>query len=248
MAFKDYFSTQAAGYAHHRPQYPPALFAWLASLSPHTQRVWDCASGSGQAATALSTHFEQVIASDASLAQLQQAPAQARLHYVCCQAEQVPLRNASLDLITVAQAAHWFDLPSFYAEVERLLRPDGVLAIWCYGLFQISPTIDAIIQHYYKATIGAYWPAERRHIETAYAHLPFPYALLATPAFTLEVEWNLAQVMGYLATWSATQLYLKERGEDPLPGLQAELATHWGDPELAQRVEWPLHLKVGRKP
>ena len=248
MAFKDYFSTQSTGYAQYRPQYPPALFAWLASLSPTQQRVWDCATGNGQAATALSAHFEQVIASDASLAQLRQAPAHANLHYVCCNAEQVPLGNVSLDLITVAQAAHWFDLPRFYPEVERLLRPAGVLAIWCYGLFHINPAIDAIIQHYYEDTLGAYWPAERHHIEQAYAYLPFPYTQMQTPAFNLQVKWDQSQVMGYLATWSATQLCIKTSGKDPLPGLQAELAGHWGDPEQVHRVEWPLHLKVGRKP
>lgn len=248
MAFKDYFSTQASGYAHHRPQYPNELFAWLASISPMQQHVWDCATGSGQAAVALTAHFEQVIASDASLAQLRQAPTHRQLHYVCCQAEQVPLKNTTLDLITVAQAAHWFHLPHFYAEVERVLRPQGVLALWCYGLFQINPAIDAVIQHYYQQIIGDYWPPERRHIETAYAQLSFPYALIAAPAFGLRVEWNLAQVTGYLATWSATQLYIKAKGKDPLPGLQAELADHWGDPAQLHRVEWPLHLKVGRKP
>ena len=113
---------------------------------------------------------------------------------------------------------------------------------------QVNPAIDASIQQYYQQTLGASWPPERRHIDQAYAQLPFPYALLATPAFSLQVEWNLAQVMGYLATWSATQLYIKQRGEDPLPDLQAELAVHWGDPGQAHRVEWPLHLKVGRKP
>ena len=248
MAFKDYFSAQAAGYALYRPQYPPELFAWLASISPAQQRVWDCATGSGQAATALRAHFEQVVASDTSMAQLRQATPHASLRYVCCNAEQVPLGNTSLDLITVAQAAHWFDLPRFYNEVERLLRPAGVLAIWCYGLFHVNPVIDALIQHYYKDTLGAYWPAERHHIEQAYAQLPFPYTLMETPAFTLQVRWNLSQVMGYLATWSATQLYIKTTGDDPLPGLQAELAVHWGDPDQAYHVEWPLHLKVGCKP
>ena len=181
MAFKDYFSEQAPGYASYRPHYPDNLFAWLADISPSQQRVWDCATGSGQAAAALASQFEQVIATDASHAQLLQAQSQVNIHYVCASAEQVPLANDSLDLITVAQAAHWFDLPRFYQEVDRLLVTGGVLAVWCYGLFQISTASDAIIHHYYKETIGAYWPAERRHIEQAYAQLPFPYALLESP-------------------------------------------------------------------
>ena len=248
MAFKDYFSEQAKGYASYRPHYPDNLFAWLADISPGQQRVWDCATGSGQAATALATQFEQVIATDASHAQLLQAQPQANIHYICAHAEQVPLATNSLDLITVAQAAHWFDLPRFYQQVERLLTAGGVLAIWCYGLFHITPEIDNIIKHYYQDTVGAYWPAERRHIEDAYANLSFPYAPLVTPGFLMQADWNLSQVMGYLATWSATQLYRKERSEDPLLEFQTELAGSWGDPEHAHRVEWPLHLKVGRKP
>ncbi len=247
MAFKDYFSEHAAGYASYRPRYPAELFAWLASNSPRQQRAWDCATGSGQAAIALGVQFEQVIASDASLAQLRQATAHTNIHYVCNSAEQLPFVNASLDLITVAQAAHWFDLPRFYREVDRVLRPEGVLALWCYGLFHIHPAIDAIIQHYYKDTLGPYWPAERRHVEEVYANLVFPYSLLSAPGFSMSAEWDLSQIMGYLATWSATRLYIRAKNDDPLPDLQAELAVHWGDPDQVQRVAWPLHLKAGRK-
>lgn len=248
MSFKDYFSEQATAYAGYRPHYPPDLFSWLAAICPQHQCVWDCATGSGQAAVALATHFTQVIATDASHEQLIQAQPQTNIHYVCASAEQVPLANNSLDLITVAQAAHWFDLPRFHRQVDRLLVAGGVLAIWCYGLFRITPAIDALIQHYYQHTLGAYWPPERWHIDQAYAQLPFPYSLLTTPRFTMQVEWNLSQVMGYLATWSATRLYIKDIGNDPLPALQSQLAVHWESPTQAHRVQWPLHLKVGHKP
>jgi SAM-dependent methyltransferase len=248
MAVKDYFSEQAAGYADYRPHYPDSLFAWLTKISPRQQRVWDCATGSGQAATALASQFKQVIATDASQAQLQQAQAHTNIHYLLARAEQVPLANDSLDLITVAQAAHWFDLPHFYQEVDRLLVTGGVLAIWCYGLFRISPALDAIIQHYYQHILGAYWPAERRYVEQGYANLAFPYAPLTTPGFMMQADWNLPQVMGYLATWSATRLYMKATGANPLPALQNQLAAHWDVPAQARRVQWPLHLKVGHKP
>jgi SAM-dependent methyltransferase len=248
MAAKDYFSEQAAGYASYRPHYPPRLFAWLAQISPCQQRAWDCATGSGQAAVALTSHFAQIIATDASQAQLCQAQPHTNIHYVCASAEQMPLANDTMDLITVAQAAHWFDLPRFYQEVERLLTAGGVLAIWCYGLFHISPAIDAIIQAYYEYTVGAYWPAERRHIEDAYTNLSYPYAPLPTPTFTMQADWNLPQVMGYLATWSATRLYMKATGANPLPALQNQLAANWGTPTQARSVQWPLHLKVGHKP
>jgi SAM-dependent methyltransferase len=248
MAFKDYFSEQATGYASYRPDYPASLFTWLADICPQQRRVWDCASGSGQAATALTTHFAQIIATDASFAQLNQGQPQSNIHYVCARAEQAPLASDSLDLITVAQAAHWFDLPRFYEEVDRVLRPNGVLALWCYGLFHITPAIDAIIQHYYHCTLGEYWPPERRQVEQAYANLLFPYSPLTAPNLSMQLEWNLQRVMGYLATWSATRVFKKETGNNPLPTLAQQLTDAWGDPQQARVIQWPLHLKVGSKP
>ena len=247
MSFKDYFSEQAAAYASYRPQYPPHLFAWLADVCPQHRRVWDCATGSGQAALALASHFAQVIATDASQAQLRETTPTSKVHYLCASAEQVPLASNSLDLITVGQAAHWFERPRFYEEVHRLLVPDGILALWCYGLFQITPAIDSVIQDYYQHTVGEYWPPERRHVEQAYQSLDFPYVEMTTPAYHMQVEWNLPQVMGYLATWSATRLYIKATGDDPLPRLAQQLAAAWVDPHQAFIIQWPLHLKVGNK-
>ena len=248
MASKDYFSDHAAGYASYRPHYPAAMFTWLAQQCEQQRNAWDCATGSGQAAVALAPYFQHVIATDASQAQLTQATPHDNIHYVCASAEQVPLASNSLDLITVAQAAHWFDRPHFYREVDRLLVPDGVLALWCYGLFQITPEIDALILDYYQHTVGEYWPPERRHIEQAYQSIGFPYTERDTPNYQMQLEWNLPQVMGYLATWSATRLFVKATGRDPLPTLEQLLTAAWGDPQQRRPIHWPIHLKAGNKP
>lgn len=248
MAFKDYFSDHAAGYASYRPHYPAEIFSWLAQQCEQQRNAWDCATGSGQAAVALAPYFERVIATDASDAQLTQATPGDNIHYICASAEQVPLTAHSLDLITVAQAAHWFDRSRFYREVDRLLVPDGVLALWCYGLFQIAPDIDALILDYYQHSVGAYWPPERRHIERAYSDIDFPYVERPTAEYKMQVDWNLPQVMGYLATWSATRLFVKATGRDPLPTLEQLLTAAWGDPQQRHPIHWPIHLKVGNKP
>src|SRR6267154_3109278 len=123
MSFKDHFSTQAATYAKARPTYPPALFAELARLAPGTTLAWDCGSGNGQAAVALAAQFGQVIATEPSAAQLAQAVRHERVTYHQS-AEIAPmLADGSVDLVTAAQAAHWFDLGIFYPEVRRVLRP-----------------------------------------------------------------------------------------------------------------------------
>ena len=247
MAFKDYFSDHAAGYASHRPHYPAALFEWLAQQCSRHEMAWDCATGNGQAAIALSPYFDRIIATDASQAQLVEATQGNNIHYVCASAEQVPLAANSLELITVGQAAHWFDLSRFYREVDRLLVPNGVLALWCYGLFQITSEIDVLILNYYQHTVGKYWPPERHHVEEAYQSLDFPYEQITTPDYCMQVNWNLGQVMGYLGTWSATRLYKKATGKDPLATLVQPLSDIWGDSRQPRAIQWPLHLKVGIK-
>jgi SAM-dependent methyltransferase len=248
MTFKDYFSGHATDYASYRPHYPATLFDWLTGQAPDHGRALDCACGNGQAARALADHFRHVIATDASRPQLQAAQAHPRVDYVCARAEQTPLPDAGLDLLAVAQAAHWFDLPAFYAEAARVLRPGGLLAVWGYGLTRITPAIDAVIDDYYSNLLHDYWPPERRHLEQAYQTLVFPWPELDSPDLIMTADWTLTRLLGYLATWSATRLYIKETGHDPLPALAQRLQTEWGDADAARTVTWPLFLRAGHRP
>jgi len=247
MAFADHFSQQAADYTRYRPHYPPELFDYLASLCPQHERALDAATGNGQAAVALGEHFAQVIGCEPSLAQLRNAQAHQGIAYVCSTAEQLPFADDAFDLITVAQAAHWFDHARFNTEAERLLKPGGVLALWGYGLFSISPEIDALIHHYYSETLNDYWPEERHWIEKAYAGLPFPFARLDTPAFHIQAHWTLPDVIGYLTTWSATQRYLADHDHNPLPELEQWLVEQWPDPSQPKPIQWPIFLLAGQK-
>lgn len=247
MSFADHFSTQAADYAQYRPTYPPALFDWLSGLSDQHDLALDVACGSGQAAAALVGHFRQVIGSEPSFSQLQHAEQRPGLQYVCATAEQLPFRKEAFDLISVAQAIHWFDHPRFNREAERLLKPGGVLAAWGYGLFTTGPAVDRLIEAYYRGTVGKYWPPERHWIEKSYAGLPFAFEPIEAPPFAIEVRWNLRQVLDYLFTWSATQRYIAEHHDNPLIALEQQLAEHWGEPGEAKTIHWPLFLLAGRK-
>ncbi|MDZ7804781.1 class I SAM-dependent methyltransferase [Thiohalophilus sp.] len=247
MAFADHFSKQATDYTRYRPHYPPELFDYLVSLCPQYERALDVATGNGQAAVALGEHFAKVIGCEPSLAQLRNAQKQHTLEYLCSTAEQLPFPDETFDLISVAQAVHWFDHARFNAEAVRLLKPGGVLAIWGYGLFSIAPAIDALINDYYAHTLKGYWPEERHWIERSYADLPFPFAQLDTPAFHIQAQWTLPEVIGYLATWSATQRYLADYNHNPLPALEQRLAEHWPDPSQPKPIQWPIHLLAGRK-
>jgi len=247
VAFADHFSQQATEYTRYRPHYPPGLFDYLASLCPQHALALDVATGNGQAAVALGDHFARVIGCEPSQAQLRNAQPRQGIAYVCSIAEQLPFADAAFDLITVAQAAHWFDHARFNTEAVRLLRPGGVLAIWGYGLFSISPAIDALINDYYANTLNHYWPAERHWIEKAYAGLPFPFPRLDTPAFRIQAQWSLPEVIGYLATWSATQRYIADHDHNPLPDLEQRIAEHWLDPSQPKPIRWPIHLLAGSK-
>src|SRR2546430_1609344 len=147
--FSDYFSESAALYALHRPRYPAALFHWLSQQAPARTRAWDCGTGNGQAAAGLAEHFAEVMATDPSHGQLAHAARMTRVHYASMTAEESALRDASVHLVTVAQALHWFDPPRFYAEVKRVLVPGGVLAVWTYGLLSIDPRIYPLVSAFY---------------------------------------------------------------------------------------------------
>jgi SAM-dependent methyltransferase len=247
MAFKDHFSGHAADYAKYRPDYPADLYEYLATLSGKRELAVDCATGSGQAAVGLAAHFDCVVGTDGSVEQLHNAQPHERVKYVANLAEQLAFKDESVDLMSAAQAAHWFDHEKFYREVRRVLRPQGVLALWTYGLAQITPEVDRVVAEFYQHRLGPYWPPERRYVESAYRDLPFPMEAIATPAFRLDLNWNLDALVGYLGTWSALQRYKKAKGEDPLPELRRQLLAVWPAETESVPVVWPLHLKVGRR-
>jgi SAM-dependent methyltransferase len=245
--FADHFSRAAAEYARFRPRYPAALFSYLASLVSKEALAWDCATGSGQAAVALAEHLPRVIAIDASPEQIAHAEPHPRVEYRVATAERSGLDAASVELVTVAQALHWFDLPAFYAEAARVLRPGGVIAAWCYGKMVLpSAPVQHTLDRFYSETVGPYWPPERRLVEEGYGGVPFPFIEIPAPPFVMEMRTSMDGLLGYLGTWSATQRYIQATGRDPLPELGREVADRWGDPRAQTIVRWPLSLRVGR--
>jgi ubiquinone/menaquinone biosynthesis C-methylase UbiE len=243
---RDHFSSVAPKYAECRPSYPSALTVYLGTLVPSHQLAWDCGTGSGQAARILAEVFERVHATDPSDAQLRHALPHPRVEYRKGVEAASGLPDESCDLVTAAQAAHWFDLPAFYREVDRVLRPRGVLAVWGYAPIRVSPLIDPIVARFEHQDVGPYWPKGRELATNQYRDLPFPYRRLDTPAFTMERQWSCAEFLGYLGTWSAVDRYRAAEGKDPVADVAAKLEPLWGP--STRLVAWPLHLLAGRKP
>lgn len=246
--FHDHFSGVASRYADFRPRYPSGLFDYLATLVPRDSVVWDCACGNGQATIDLAGRFDRVVATDASREQIASATPHSKVEFRVAPAEQSGLPNESVGLVVVAQALHWFDLDKFYAEVRRVLKPGGMLAVWAYGIDEVEgDSVNQLVQEFYFNTVGPYWPPERRLVEEGYRTIPFPFDEIMPPAFRMETRWTLDQLLGYVSTWSATSRYIKATGRNPLEPLSADLARVWGDAESRRLIVWPLALRLGRK-
>ncbi|KAI9144530.1 S-adenosyl-L-methionine-dependent methyltransferase [Paraphysoderma sedebokerense] len=255
--FKDNFSKQAKVYAKYRPTYPKSLYQYLNSIVKEHDVVWDCATGNGQAAVPLSEYFKKVVATDASSAQIESAVAKSNIEYRVAAAEDSGLANSSVDLVTVAQAVHWFDLGAFYKEVRRVVKPGGVIAVWTYNLPRISPSVDSAVHRFYSEIVGPYWMFERKLVESQYRDLPFPFEKVdegpqgsggkeTIKEFASEMEWEFDQLKGYLSSWSATQGYMKANGRDAVEEYEGELRKAWGSVDETKRVEYPIFLRAGR--
>lgn len=244
--FEDHFSSAAADYARFRPGYPSGLFEFLSALTKDHELAWDAGTGTGQSAIHLRDWYDRVVATDASRAQLALAPALTGVDYRIEPAEGTSLRRYSVDLATAAAAAHWFDLDRYHAEVRRVVKPGGVLAVWAYHLPLIHPPVDVIIQKYSSAVLGQYWPKRSRHVLNRYATLPFPYEEIPSPEFHLTAHWSLAELAGFLRSWSAAIAYRTVTGEDPVAEIAAVLMRAWGDPDEIREVRCPLYLRLGR--
>jgi SAM-dependent methyltransferase len=243
--FKDYFSERASEYARFRPRYPGELFDALVRLTGERRLAWDCGTGNGQAAVALAVHFRRVVATDASPQQLAHAERHARVAYVRGVETASGLANASVDLVTVAQALHWFDVTAFFEEVRRVLRPGGAVAVWCYDLARIDPTIDDLLDRFVHQTVGPHWAPERRHVRAGYQDLLFPFDEVPFPSCVMERELTLEQFAGYLDTWSAIRRYREVVGADPLAPFIDAMAPLWGERDRTRRVRWPLKGRAG---
>lgn len=247
VKFKDYFSENSEEYGRFRPKYPTELFSYLSSISNRHEKAWDCATGTGQSAVLLSDYFSEVIATDASKSQIENAEKKQSITYQVATAENSNIEKNSINLITVAQAFHWFNIDAFSKEVNRVLKDKGLIAIWSYNLLSVQENIDETIYYLYNTILGDYWPKERKMIEDGYKNIEFPFNKMELPEFNMLAEWNLFQLIGYLCTWSATKKYQKITGINPVEEIHGKISKIWGSPEKILSVKWSLNIRVWKK-
>lgn len=240
---KDNFSSQSEVYAQYRPGYPAELFEYILGFVKQKELAWDCGTGNGQSAAELSGHFKKIFATDISRKQLDHAVKKENIIYALEPAEKTSLTDGSVDLITVAQAIHWFRFEEFYEEVRRVAKPGAALAVWTYSLLRISEEIDRIIDEYHYATLEQYWDPERKYVDEGYANIPFPFDEIKTPGFVIEQNWTLDDLEGYLNTWSALQKFIKANSYSPVKDVIEQVRPSWG--EGKRTIIFPVHLRVG---
>ncbi len=245
MERKDYFSLQSKAYAAFRPTYPRRLYQFIFKHLQGRTCAWDCATGNGQVAQYLAKYFEKVYATDISQAQLAEAVHAKNIFYSVAPAEKTSFAAHQFDLITVAQALHWFNLDQFYEEVRRTAKQGGLLAVWGYALLTIDNVIDDLFMDFYVNTTGPYWDEARKLVENEYRDVPFPFERIPGPELTIKVKWTVDQFAGYLNSWSAVQKYIRMHGANPVESFTETLRSVW-KPGVVKEVTFPLFLKVGR--
>jgi SAM-dependent methyltransferase len=246
LHFEDHFSATADQYAIYRPSYPMSVVDFLAGLAPRTEVAWDAGCGSGQFSSRLAERFERVIATDASAGQIAAAKPHPKIEYRVAPAEASGLSNASVDLAVTAQAAHWFDLPAYYAEVRRVARANAIVALVSYGILSVADDVDPVLHHFHIDELAPYWPPERKHVDNGYRTLAFPFEEIAAPALEIRANWTLSGLLGYVETWSAVMAMAKARGREPIDAFRRELARVWGSDATVRCVRWPLTVRAGR--
>jgi SAM-dependent methyltransferase len=243
---KDLFSKQAATYAQFRPTYPTELFDFVLQNVENKQIAWDCATGNGQAAKVLAQHFEQVVATDMSQKQIDNAAQSDNIVYSVAKAKATDFADNTFDLITVAQAVHWFDFDKFYAEARRVAKPNATLAIWGYGIMYFdNEEVDKLIQNFYHNVTGKYWDAERRHLDEGYRTVPFPFEAIETPNFEMTFNWHRYELEGFLNSWSSIQHFIKANGYNPISDLMLDIDAVW-DEFNRESVHFPVFMKMGK--
>ena len=242
--FEDLFSRQAEHYAKHRPTYPATIYEFVARNAPSHELAWDCATGSGQAANGLRSHFDRVIATDASASQLEHALAADGIEYRVALAEDSGLPGDCACAITVATAFHWFDHEAFADEVRRVARDGAVIVVWTYAKSDMPDKVREVMRERLWPTLEKYWSASVKKVWDGYEHLYFPFEELAVPSFEIVREWTIDDYLAYTNTWSATQSFVTQHGHSPFAEHEEALRDAWGSG--THQIRWPLDVRAGR--
>ncbi|CUB02496.1 class I SAM-dependent methyltransferase [Marinomonas fungiae] len=237
--------SSAANYSRVRPTYPPELYYWLSHQVKQTERVWDCACGTGQASIDLAAYFNQVEATDISEAQIAKATPHRKVNYSVQPSEHTNFPDNYFDAVCVAHALHWFDLDSFWAEVRRVLKPEGKLFIWGYNWVEFDNTLDQAIKEHLLPILQPFWPEKTTLLRGQYTAVEFPFTKIETPTFELKCHWTMSQAFAFMRSWSASQIMMEKHGDFKIKEAEKEIEYVWKDPLEKVPARLPFFLYAG---
>lgn len=244
-AAKDNFSGQSANYLRYRPVYPQELYDFIFSHCSHFDRALDCATGNGQVAKVLCKQFTNVSATDISQTQLTEAYQASNIQYSAQRAEKTNFPDHTFDLITVGQAYHWFDFEAFTKESNRLLKPNGLMAVWTYGLLRLDDTLTPMLDSFYKNVTGPYWDDERKWVDQGYHEMPFYFKEIDTDfSFQIHTQFTIEDFKGYLNTWSGIKHFISQEGYNPVDPFIEEIRPYWQSTSL--KAHYPGFVRIGK--
>ena len=263
-----------ASYASFRPSYPQRLYDIILGYHEGPRHLLlDLGTGHGLICRSFANVFDEVVGTDPSEGMIKQARSTTKkdeypnLDFVQASAESLPsVEDGSVDMVVAGQAAHWFDCPKMFEEMERSVRPGGTLAFWGYTdhVFRDYPKASELLHRTaYGASpelLGPYWQQPGRSIVQNYLRdiKPPPGKweverreydpTLERPKakegeFIMEKRMTVAMNMEYVRTWSSYHGWQQAH-----PDRKAKSAGGGGDvvDELFEEIkevepEWKSH-------
>jgi ubiquinone/menaquinone biosynthesis C-methylase UbiE len=240
------FSSLSESYQKFRPSIPKLFFDFLFTTVYEQGRAWDCAAGTGQNSKALKAGFKNVAATDISSQMIKKAQRHSGINHCVAQSECACFKDQIFDLVLVAQAIHWFDLPMFYNEVKRVLKKDGIIAAVAYGFSSIEQSIDLILEKFRFQFLDPYWHPRAKMVFEGYQNLSFPFEEIEIEPIHLKIRWNMYELLGFMRTWSGVKKFIEDHNEDPVLKIVDVLEREWGNPESKKELTFPLYTRIGK--
>ncbi|KAF5548198.1 trans-aconitate 3-methyltransferase [Fusarium napiforme] len=193
ITFRNYTTDQASDYAAGRLRYTDALIDFILNYHRSTNGkpgcMLDVGCGPGTATQKLAPHFDLAYGTDPGESMIQTATALGGktrtgdpIVYKLSRAEDIDkisdIPHSSVDMITAATAAHWFDMPRFWAAAANVLKPGGTVAIWTVfrqpGSFNNNTELQFIFNDFLD-TLAPYSRAGTHLTQSGYVDLPMPW-------------------------------------------------------------------------
>ncbi len=243
---QNYFEEKGDEYSRYRPTYPEELAVALAERCYKSHHVLEVGCGTGQLSGVLSKKFDAVTATDPSAEQIKNATPYNGVSYQQGTAEDICLPDQDVDLVVAAQAAHWFDLPTFYEQVKKIGNEHSLLALISYGVLSLEGDIGERFAEFYWKEIHQFWPPERKHIEQGYQSFDFPFEEQSLPELYIYRSWTTAELLGYVETWSAVRVARKLGNGDIIDGFSREISALCPDETQTNKIQWPIVGRLGK--